>query len=192
LVDSEDGMLVSELLQFFKRPVMHVTPLDTLGDVMALFKSGRSHIAVVTNNRTDIHKRRRGDSEEEEDVDALDARVDGLDDGTEEEEEEDEEGKEEEDSTSTDGLGTDESGSESDANGSNVATSEDEGFSDVEAGADGGNKSKASKKRLKKNLQQQQRRQQQPGIRHQLSVAERTVRAMKVRTLCRRLRFALD
>jgi len=34
-------MPVSEILDFFNRPVVSVTPSDTLGDVMALFKTGK-------------------------------------------------------------------------------------------------------------------------------------------------------
>jgi len=41
LVDPDDNMPVSEILDFFNRPVVSVTPSDTLGDVMALFKTGK-------------------------------------------------------------------------------------------------------------------------------------------------------
>eukprot|EP00750_Incisomonas_marina_P019748 INCI3615.2.p1 GENE.INCI3615.2~~INCI3615.2.p1 ORF type:complete len:815 (-),score=167.88 INCI3615.2:3852-6296(-) len=64
LVDPDDNMKVSEILEFFKRAVVNVTPADTLGDVMALFKTGKAHLGVVTNNKSDIVKRRRASEDE--------------------------------------------------------------------------------------------------------------------------------
>ena len=59
LVDPDDNMKVSEILNFFKRPVVKVAVDDTLGDVMALFKTGKAHLGIVTNRESDIVKRKK-------------------------------------------------------------------------------------------------------------------------------------